>query len=111
MDTVASAKVKVTPLCAHVRAEISGVKILELDDDSFAAVRDAFFRHTMLIFRNQHLGPDASYLQPQPSPKMSIRKYSVKHAEHPLPRARELDQSKTSVSFLLCEIRASPAGQ
>ena len=59
METVAQRQVTVRPLCAEVGAEISGVGIAELDDESFAVVQEAFFRHTMLVFRNQFLGPDS----------------------------------------------------
>ncbi|MSQ72386.1 MAG: TauD/TfdA family dioxygenase [Betaproteobacteria bacterium] len=59
MGTMAEQQVTARPLCAHVGAEMLGARIADLDDGGFAVVREAFFRHTMLIFRDQFLGPDA----------------------------------------------------
>lgn len=57
METIAQRQVGIRPLCGAIGAEISGIKIADLDDESFAAVRDAFFAHTMLVFRHQFLDP------------------------------------------------------
>jgi len=49
----------VKPLTPVFCAEISGVDIAKpLDDATFAAIRDAFDAHSVLVFRNQPLGDD-----------------------------------------------------
>lgn len=47
---------RIAPLSAHVGATVHGVDLSRpLDDDAFAAVRDAFHRHMLLRFPDQHL--------------------------------------------------------
>jgi taurine dioxygenase len=42
----------------HLGAEIAGVDLSQpLDDDTFAAVADAFFEHQVVVFRGQQLTP------------------------------------------------------
>lgn len=54
--TPAANRISVTPLHAHVGAEIGGVDLREpLDDASFAAIEDAFHRYSVLIFRDQDI--------------------------------------------------------
>ena len=43
------------PLAAAMGAEIQGVQISELTDDSFAEIEDALFRHKMIYFRDQEM--------------------------------------------------------
>lgn len=45
----------VEPLAAAMGAEITGVKLPELDNAAFAEVREALFRHKMIYFRDQVL--------------------------------------------------------
>lgn len=59
METIAQRQVSIRPLCGAIGAEISGARIADLDEESFAAVRDAFYAHTMLVFRDQFVDPDA----------------------------------------------------
>jgi len=45
------------PLAAAMGAEICGIDLAaDLDDQSFAEIQDALFRHKMIFFRNQTLG-------------------------------------------------------
>ncbi len=48
----------VTPLSSALGAEITGLDVREIDDETFAAVREAFLSHQLLVFRDQHLPPE-----------------------------------------------------
>lgn len=51
--------ITVTRTGTHLGAEITGVDLSQpLDDDTFAAIRSAFFQHEVVFFRDQHLTPD-----------------------------------------------------
>lgn len=50
--------IDVKPLTAGVGAEISGVDLAHIDDATFATIRDAWYRHSVLLFRGQKLGDD-----------------------------------------------------
>lgn len=43
------------PLSDALGAEVLGVDLRRLDDDTFAAIRAAWLRHAVLLFRDQHL--------------------------------------------------------
>jgi len=46
----------VTPLNSEVGAEITGIDLSKpLDEATFAAVRDAFFKHSVILFRDQQI--------------------------------------------------------
>ena len=47
--------IEVTPLTAAIGAQVSGVDLRGLDDDTVAALRAAFLRHLVLFFRDQPL--------------------------------------------------------
>ena len=47
---------KVVPMNPEVGAEIVGIDLSKpLDDETFAAVRDAYFRHSVIVFRDQKI--------------------------------------------------------
>jgi taurine dioxygenase len=48
----------VTPTGGGVGAQITGVDLRRLDDDSFAAIRRAFVENSVLLFRGQQLSDD-----------------------------------------------------
>jgi taurine dioxygenase len=48
----------VTPTGGGVGAEITGVDLRRLDNDTFAAIRRAFVENSVLLFRGQRLGDD-----------------------------------------------------
>jgi len=48
-------RIEVAPLAAAMGAEIRGVDIAGIDDETFAEVEDALFRHKMLYFRDQQI--------------------------------------------------------
>src|SRR5271157_5225249 len=71
--TLAAEKVRtisVTKLHPAIGAEIAGVDLgRPLDDETIAAIKDAWYRHAVLVFRNQNLSEDdqrrfASYFGP-----------------------------------------------
>jgi len=47
--------ISVTPLAAAMGAEIGGVNISDLNDQQFAEIEAALFRHKMIFFRNQEM--------------------------------------------------------
>ena len=51
-----SKKFKVVPLNADVGAEVVGLDLSKpLDEETFAAVRDVFFKHSVILFRDQKI--------------------------------------------------------
>ena len=49
---------KVTPLTGSVGASVEGISLAEsLTSEQFDQLREAFHRHCMLVFRDQHLAP------------------------------------------------------
>lgn len=55
----ATAAVTVTPITPAVGAQITGVDLAAIDDAQFRTVRDAWHRHSALLFRDQRLSHDA----------------------------------------------------
>ncbi len=51
-------KINVTPVAGALGAEISGVDLAELDDETFAEIHDAWLEHQVLLFHDQDLAPD-----------------------------------------------------
>ncbi|MEK6594182.1 MAG: TauD/TfdA family dioxygenase [Pseudomonadota bacterium] len=48
----------IRPICAAVGAEITGADLANLPDGEFSRIRDAWYRHSALLFRGQRLGHD-----------------------------------------------------
>ena len=48
----------ISPLTGALGAEVRGVRLAELDDDGFAAVRAALLEHLVVFLPDQHLTPD-----------------------------------------------------
>jgi taurine dioxygenase len=54
--TASPQKFKVVPLNAEVGAEVVDLDLSKpLDDETFAAVRDVFFKHSVILFRDQKI--------------------------------------------------------
>lgn len=49
--------IEARPLAAAMGAEICGADVSKLSDAQFAEIRDALFRHKMIYFRDQKIGP------------------------------------------------------
>src|ERR1700691_3619343 len=60
MTTTRSASYVVAPVSPVLGAEVGGIDLTNgVDDATAAALREDFWRHKVLVFRNQHLSPDA----------------------------------------------------
>ena len=53
------AVITVTPIAGALGAEIGGVDLNALDDETTAEIRAAWLRHLVVFFRDQDLGSDA----------------------------------------------------
>jgi taurine dioxygenase len=49
--------IEVRPIAGAIGAEINGVDLREIDDDTVAAIRKAWLEHCVVFFRNQPLPP------------------------------------------------------
>ncbi|MFO0997744.1 MAG: TauD/TfdA family dioxygenase [Alphaproteobacteria bacterium] len=59
MTVLRNAPIGVHPIAGAIGAEISGVDLARpLDDETFAAVRQAFLDHLVIFFRDQTMTPD-----------------------------------------------------
>ena len=50
--------IEVKPIAGALGAEISGVDLREIDDETFAEIHDAWLEHLVVFFRNQTLTPE-----------------------------------------------------
>ena len=50
--------ITVRPLHPHFAAEIVGVRLRDIDEPTFGAVREAFEEYSVLVFHDQHLTDD-----------------------------------------------------
>ena len=57
-DEVGYRRITVTPLTPVIGAEVSGVNLAAIDDETWAEVLDAFARHIVVFFRDQELTPE-----------------------------------------------------
>ena len=53
-----SGALHVVPMNAALGAEVRGIDLGRLDDDTFASIRQAWLDHLLLVFRGQSIGPD-----------------------------------------------------
>ena len=51
-------RIKVRPIAGALGAEISGVNLASVDDDTFAEIRAAWLEHLVVFFRDQVITPD-----------------------------------------------------
>ena len=47
--------IEAVPLAAAMGAEIRGVRVGDINDETFAEIEDALFRHKMIFFRDQNI--------------------------------------------------------
>jgi alpha-ketoglutarate-dependent taurine dioxygenase len=60
MTTTRSASYALVPVSPVLGAEVAGIDLANgVDESTAAALREDFWRHKILVFRNQHLSPDA----------------------------------------------------
>jgi taurine dioxygenase len=55
---IKEAAMKVTPLSSHLGAEVEGLDLERVNDDSFAAVNQLVLEHQLVVFRKQALSPE-----------------------------------------------------
>jgi taurine dioxygenase len=59
MSSTVKERIEVVPMDAPIGAEVRGVDLAQpLDAATFAAIDDAYNRHTVLVFRDQKLNPE-----------------------------------------------------
>ncbi|MBT3558104.1 MAG: TauD/TfdA family dioxygenase [Rhodospirillales bacterium] len=51
-------RIQVTPVAAALGAEISGVNLAQMDDETFAEIKEAFGRYSVIFFHDQEITPD-----------------------------------------------------
>ena len=51
-------QIQAKPLASSMGAEIQGVNIQDVNEESFAEIQDALFRHKMIFFKNQNITHD-----------------------------------------------------
>ena len=51
-------RIEVKPLAGALGAEISGIDLRKLDDETFAEIHDAWLEHLVVFFRGQSLTPE-----------------------------------------------------
>jgi taurine dioxygenase len=74
---------KIRPLTGANAAQVENVRIQSLSDEEFQLVQDAFYEHTMLVFRNQKLTPDEQLAFTKRWGPVYITPYVEKLANHP----------------------------
>ena len=51
-------RIEVRPIAGALGAEISGVDLGTLDDETFGEIKAAWLKHLVIFFRNQHITPE-----------------------------------------------------
>src|SRR5262245_18422691 len=77
------ARIKVAPLTGALGAEVSGVQLRELDDETFDEVHDAFLEHKVLFFRDQQLTRDEHVAYGRRWGPLEQHPFTPNEAEHP----------------------------
>lgn len=77
--------VSVVPLGRHVGAEIRGIDLSrEMEDATFAQVRQAFYEHAVIVFRNQKITPEQQIAFSKRFGEQEVHVLSqYLHPEHP----------------------------
>jgi taurine dioxygenase len=78
-----TATISVEPLTAVVGAEVRGVDLADLSDDSFAAVHRAFLDHRVLVFRDQQLTPEQQMAFGRRFGELDSHPFVAASADHP----------------------------
>ena len=51
-------RIEVKPIAGALGAEVSGVDLAKVDDDTFDEIKDAWLEHLVIFFRNQTITPE-----------------------------------------------------
>ena len=79
----AQAKVKVRPISGHLGAEIEGVDLAKLDDETFAAVHRVFLDHAVIVFRDQQLTYEDQISFGRRFGELDVHPIAIGMEEHP----------------------------
>lgn len=76
--------IRVTPLTGALGAEVGGVDLRDVDDDTFAELSDAWLRHKVLFYRHQHDLTRADHVAfGNRWGELEVHPFAPKEADHP----------------------------
>ena len=76
-------RIKVAPLTGALGAEVVGVQLRDLDDETFAELHDAWLEHKVLFFRDQELTRDEHVAYGRRWGSLEQHPFTPNEAEHP----------------------------
>jgi taurine dioxygenase len=76
-------RIKVAPLTGALGAEVSGVQLSELDDETVAELHDAWLEHKVLFFRDQELTRDEHVAYGRRWGSLEQHPFVKNESEHP----------------------------
>jgi alpha-ketoglutarate-dependent taurine dioxygenase len=75
--------IEVLPLTACLGAEVRGVDMADVDADTFMALHEAFLRHKVLFFRDQHITPEQHIAFGRMWGELEIHPFAADDGVHP----------------------------
>src|SRR3546814_20374398 len=90
--------IDVQPIAGALGAEIGGVDLTNLDDETFTAIHDAFLQHLVIFFRDQYLSPEQPKALSRRFGEPYIHPYRAPGEGHP-ERVRIVTQPADTLNF------------
>ena len=75
--------IQLRPLTGTIGAEVDGVDLRNIDDDTFTELHDAFLRYKVLFYRDQHLTDEEHLAFARRWGPLEIHPVARNHPEHP----------------------------
>jgi taurine dioxygenase len=76
-------RIRVAPLTGALGAEVSGVQLRDLDDETFAELHDAWLEHKVVFFRDQELTRDEHVAYGSRWGSLEQHPFTPNEADHP----------------------------